>query len=95
MAARVDEAHQLATLKAHMPTVLGMVRDRAKVQGNRVYALVRRGMRGESGCFFAFEGGHVVGTPFRESPDIMGDVASAMVSWGVRACVIWPDGAAT
>lgn len=88
MSNRASERQQLATLQQHMPIVLGMVRERAAVMGNEVYALVRRGMRGEPGCFWAMERGHVVGTPF-SGQAIEADVAALMVQFGCQhVCIL-------
>ncbi len=58
--------------------------------GKAVYNLVRRGLRGEPNMFYAFERGHVVGTPF-SLPEIARDVAQAMVSFGcTHACIFAP-----
>ena len=66
------------------------MRDKAKEIGNDAYSLVRRGLRGEANCFYAIEGGHVVGTPFAEDVGIMDDVRRWMVSFGASFVIIWP-----
>jgi hypothetical protein len=53
----------LATIKQYMPEVYSLIKDKAEVLGSSVYGLVRRGLGGEPGCFYAFEAGHVVGQP--------------------------------
>ena len=77
-------------IKRQMPTVYGMVTDKAAEIGNDAYAHVRAGLRGEPNRFYAFEAGWVVGTPFN-CPDITEAVAGCMVRVGVAACTIWPD----
>ena len=53
----------LRTIKQCMPEVYALIKSRAEEVGSAVYALVRRGLGGEPGCFYAFEAGHVVGQP--------------------------------
>lgn len=53
------------SLKELMPKVANMVAERRRLWGDaHVTDAVNRGMRGERNCFYAFEGGRVVGTPF-------------------------------
>ena len=54
------------------------------------FSLVRRALRGEANCFYAFERGRVAGTPFSLPGGTMADVAVQMVTFGVTHCVIWP-----
>jgi hypothetical protein len=56
------EAEVLALIKSRMPSTYRAIQDRAAVLGPGVYGLVRRGIRGEAGCFFAVENGEMVGT---------------------------------
>lgn len=51
------------TIKECMPNVYREIKARADEVGNVVYALVRAGLAGQPGCFYAFEAGHVVGQP--------------------------------
>lgn len=39
-------------------------RKRTELGKDHVDGCIRRAMEGEAGCFYAIEGGHVVGTPF-------------------------------
>lgn len=86
VAARIDE------IKRHMPEVYQSIQAHAAPSelGSEAFALVRRGLRGEANCFYAFEAGRVVGTPFSMPGSIMADVALHMVQFGVKHCVIWP-----
>jgi hypothetical protein len=53
------------SLKEMMPMVAELVRRQRLEHGDAwVTEMVNRGMRGEAGCFYAFERGRVVGTPF-------------------------------
>jgi hypothetical protein len=79
---------QIAEIKANMPMVYKAIQDRAEKIGKTAYALVRRGLRGEPNCFYAFERGHVVGTPFSQG-DIMAEVAKHMVNFSCGFVVIW------
>lgn len=82
---------QIADIKAHMPEVYKDIQAKAAVMGKPAYALVRRGLRGVPNCFYAFEKGRVVGTPFNVT-DIMADVAVNMVQFGLECAVVWPIG---
>lgn len=81
-------AEQVALIKAAMPGVYQAIKAKASEIGDDAYALVRRGARGESDCFYAFEGGRVVGTPFCQA--VTADVAVSMVEFGVSFVCIWP-----
>ncbi len=80
---------QIADIKAHMPEVYQSIKDKADAIGKTAYAFVRRGLRGEPNCFFAFERGRKVGTPFN-IPEVMDSVAGNMVRWGVECGIVWP-----
>lgn len=72
----------------YMPGVHQAIKDKAGEIGGRAYELVRRGARGEVGCFFAFERGRVVGTPFGAVVDP--EVAQLMVQFGATYLCMWP-----
>lgn len=86
-AAMVNEA--LAEIKGHMPGVYASIQAKAAADGAAAFALVRRGVRGEANCFYAFERGRVVGTPFALEHPINDVVARAMVEFGCGFCVVW------
>lgn len=88
MSTAVDQ--QIAEIKTHMPEVYKGIQAKAVELGTPAYALVRRGLRGEPNCFFAFERGRVVGTPFNVT-NIMAVVAQNMVQFGVKCVLVWPD----
>jgi hypothetical protein len=79
---------QIADIKAHMPETYKAIHAKAAVIGKLAFALVRRGLRGEANCFYAFERGHVVGTPF-SLVEVTGDIAQYMVTFGVSHAVVW------
>lgn len=81
---------QIADIKAHMPETYKSIQAKAKAIGKPAFALVRRGLRGEADCFYAFEAGRVVGTRFHKS-DAMPTTAYYMVAFGVSSVVIWWD----
>lgn len=92
MATALNEvAAKIEEIKRYMPEVYQSIQAHALPAelGPEAYALVRRGLRGEANCFYAFEAGRVVGTPFSVTT-IMAEVAVQMVQFGVRHCVIWP-----
>ena len=79
---------QIAEIKASMPEVHRSIQEKAAAIGKPAYSLVRRGLRGEANCFYAFERGRVVGTPFNEG-DIMAEIARCMVQFGCTHIVVW------
>ncbi len=89
--AKVDVSNQVEDIKANMPAVYAAIKAKAAQVGNVAYELVRRGLRGEAGCFWALEGGWVVGTPFCDHP-VMRHVDKALVEYGCAYVCIWPDG---
>ncbi len=80
----------LQLIKSAMPNVYAVIQDRAQSMGNEAFALVRRGLAGEAGCFYAFEAGHVVGTPFGESDPRMAQVAQFVARFGCAHVCIFP-----
>ena len=87
-AEKADVSALINTIKHHMPTVYDMITRKADEIGKEAYVHVRAGLRGEANRFYAFEGGHVVGTPFNMTT-ISADVAVLMVRFGVNACAIF------
>lgn len=93
---------QIANIKANMPETYKSIQAKARpvkdsagkvaYENPEAFSLVRRGLRGEPNCFYAFERGHVVGTPFN-LVEITRDIAQYMVTFGVTHACIWaaPD----
>lgn len=79
---------RISAIKQHMPGVYRAIQDKAAQLGKPAYALVRRGLRGEPDCFYAFEGGRVVGTPFCHA--VTAEVAQDMVQFGATFVCMWP-----
>lgn len=89
----IDPADQaIDTIKRHMPAVLAEVRSKAAMIGSDAYKLVRRGARGEPGCFYACEAGRVVGTPFADL-EVPTSVAQLVAHFGMSMLVAWPASA--
>lgn len=84
---------QLNVIKTRMPNVYRAIQDKAAVIGNEAYGLVRRGLLGQPRCFYAFEAGNVVGTPFAGHP-VTAQAALAMVRFGCTHVCIWGGAAA-
>jgi hypothetical protein len=98
-------SEQIQTIKTKMPETYKAIQDRDKgitqmvggtratlvpAYGAEVFSLVRRGLRGETNCFWAMEGGYVMGTPFTLE-DSSRDTAWAMVSYGcLHVCIFRP-----
>lgn len=87
-----EQAEALVVLmRDKMPSTTARVREEATCKGNGVYAVVRRGLRGEPGCFWAIEAGHVIGTPLGLEA-VLPDVAMAMVTFGASfVCAFGPE----
>jgi len=79
--AKVDVSLQIQEIKQFMPETYKSIRAKSVEIGNVAFELVRRGLRGEVNCFYAFEGGRVVGTPFATGP-LPDHVARLMVEFG-------------
>ncbi len=84
---------KIAEIKAHMPEVYKGIQDKAAEMGKSAYSLVRRGLRGEANCFYAFEAGRVVGAPFTgknlDGTNIQDEVARYLVQFGATHVVIF------
>lgn len=87
MATTVED--QIAEIKRNMPETYKAIQDKSQTIGKSAYSLVRKGLRGEPNCFYAFERGRVVGTPFA-LPDVTNYIAGKMVQFGVAYVCIWP-----
>ena len=88
--AKVDVSAKIAEIKQYMPETYKSIKAKSEVIGNDAYVLVRRGLRGEANCFYAFEAGRVVGTPFT-LPDVSRDIAQYMVTFGVSHVSVWSE----
>lgn len=87
-AAAVDVEQLVRDIRQHMPGVYAAIQAKAGEIGNEAFRLVRRGLRGEPGCFWACERGRVVGAPFH-GLQIQDDVAAVMVNFGCAHVCIW------
>lgn len=65
--AKEDVNAKIEEIKQFMPETYKAIRAKSVEIGNVAFELVRKGLRGEANCFYAFEGGRVVGTPVRPS----------------------------
>ena len=83
-----EVAQDLQRIKAHMPETYKAIQEQASKIGNTAFALVRRGCAGEPNTFYAFEAGHVAGTPFT-IPEVAEPMAVAMVRYGLAHAVVW------
>jgi hypothetical protein len=85
--AKVDVTALIEDIKRFMPETYASIKAKAEEVGTDAYVLVRRGLRGEPNCFYAFERGRVVGTPFN-LPEVTRDIAQYMVMFGcAHACI--------
>lgn len=86
--AKVDVGALIEDIKRFMPETYAAIQQRAYEIGNDAFVQVRKGLRGEPNCFYAFERGRVMGTPFSVT-DIMDVVAVNMVRFGCAHVCIW------
>ena len=86
---KVDVAALIEDIKRFMPETYKSIQERAYLIGNEAYVLVRKGLRGEPNCFYAFERGRVVGTPFALT-QVTDYIARNMVTFGCTYVCIWP-----
>lgn len=84
--AQVDA--DVALIKTHMPQTYKAIQAKAAEMKAGTFALVRRGLAGEPNCFYAFEGGRVVGTKF-DMPDVTDEVARLVLQFGCRHLCMW------
>ena len=91
--AKIDVRAKIEEIKKFMPETYAAITAKAVEVGNDVFALVRRGLRGEADCFYGFEAGRVVGTPFTgknlDGTSIQDEVARYLVQFGVSHVVIF------
>lgn len=86
-----EVAAMIALIKARMPDTYANIQLKAKQPGVKAYELVRRGLRGEPNCFYAFENFKVVGTPFTLEHEDALPIALYMVQFGSTFCCIYGD----
>lgn len=86
--AKLDVSGKIEEIKAFMPETYKSILAKAGEIDKRAYELVRRGLRGEPNCFYAFEAGRVVGTPFATGP-LPDHVAKLMVEFGCAMVCIF------
>lgn len=87
-------AQVLQVIKTKMPNVYKAIQAKASEIGQEAFSLVRQGVRGEPYKFYAFEAGHVVGTPFTGHP-IEASVAQWMCQFDCPFVCMWPESAST
>lgn len=87
-ATRVDVTDKIALIKGHMPETYASIKRRAAEGSTLAFEMVRRGLRGEANCFYACEGGRVVGTPFNAG-QISADIALLIVEFGFTSITMF------
>lgn len=81
---------KLETMKQCMPRTMECIEDRVQHFGPEARALVRRALRGERGCFYAIEGGHVMGNPVGLDGGTLQALGDHVVILGCSHVCIWP-----
>ena len=87
---KVDVTAKIEEIKHFMPETYKSIKVKATSIGNEAFVLVRQGLRGEANCFYAFEAGRVVGTPFN-LVEVARDIAQYMVTFGVSHVCVWAE----
>lgn len=87
---RVKVAADIERIKTRMPNVYAEIQAKAAKIGSKAFNLVKRGCAGQPNAFYAFEAGHVVGTPFSKM-DIPRETAYLMVAFGVMHLTMWDE----
>lgn len=79
---------RLQHIKDHMPQTYELICAKAVDQGDAVWGMVRRGVRGEPNEFWAMEAGHFAGTPFNMQK-VEDEIAWGMVNFGATFAVVF------
>jgi hypothetical protein len=87
-ATKVDVTDKLNLIKGQMPETYASIKRRAAEGSNQAFEMVRRGLRGEANCFYACEGGRVVGTPF-SAGQINAEIALYIVEFGFTSIAMF------
>lgn len=82
-----------AVIRDRMPHTYAAIQAKALQIGSEAFGLVRRGLRGDPCCFWALEGGRVVGAPF-DGTAVQAQVAQLMVQFGCAHVCMWGGSAA-
>ena len=85
---KVDVTETIALIKGHMPETYASIHRRAAEGNTTAFEMVRRGLRGEANCFYACEGGRVVGTPFNAG-QINAEIALFIVEFGFTSIAMF------
>lgn len=88
---KTEEDRQIRAIKDRMPKVYAAIKAKSLEIGNEAFALVRRGIRGEAGCFYACEGDLKVGTYWPTT--LPGDVEQLVERFGMTYVCMWPESA--
>lgn len=88
---KTEEDRQIKAIKDRMPKVYAAIKAKSLEIGNEAFALVRRSIRGEAGCFYACEGDAKVGTYWPAT--LPGDVEQLVERFGLTFVCLWPESA--
>lgn len=86
-----EVAALIELIRTRMPDTYKAIKLKADLIGNTAYEYVRRGLRGEPNCFYAFERFNVVGTKFSIEHEDALALAGYMVEFGSTFCIIFGD----
>ena len=91
MKSKEEVAALTELIRTRMPDTYKAIKLKADSIGNTAYEYVRRGLRGEANCFYAFEKFNVVGTAFTLEHEDALPIAQYMVQFGSTFCIIFGD----
>ncbi len=80
---------RIELIKARMPKTYAAIQEKAATLGKEAYALVRRGIRGESNCFYACERDLKAGTYWEAK--VSPDIARLVERYGMTFVCMWPE----
>lgn len=82
--------HQAIDLRTAMPNVARLVDERRATHGAAwVNDRIKRAMAGQPNEFYAFEAGHVLGTPFQAEFDpVLDDSVRMALVWGGKFAMV-------
>jgi hypothetical protein len=80
---------RLTFIKDRMPKTYEAIQAKAAEIGKEAYALVRRGIRGESNCFYACERDFKAGTYW--DVQVALDIARLVELYGMSFVCMWPE----
>jgi hypothetical protein len=87
----MEQQGKQVSMRQAMPSVAEFIdAKRTEWGADWVNAQIKAGLAGQADCFYAFEGGQVLGTPFTGDPELMALALQAAAMGGKHVVVIRP-----